>query len=27
MSRERGRRRLQNYTYRGPPAPTLTRLP
>ena len=27
MSRERTRRRLQNYTYRGPPVPTLSHLP
>jgi P-type conjugative transfer protein TrbJ len=27
MSRERTRRRLQNYTYRGPAVPTLTHLP
>ena len=27
MSRERNRRHLQNYTYRGPPAQTLNRLP
>lgn len=27
MSRERGRRRLQNYTYRGPPANALKSLP
>ncbi|HVV51624.1 MAG TPA: hypothetical protein VHO06_18285 [Polyangia bacterium] len=27
LTRERGRRRLQNYTYRGPPSQTLNRLP
>lgn len=27
MSRERTRRRLQNYTYRGPPVPTLSHVP
>jgi P-type conjugative transfer protein TrbJ len=27
LTRERGRRRLQNYTFRGPPSRTLNRLP
>jgi len=27
LTRERGRRRLQNYTYRGPPARVLNSLP